>query len=436
MSCLSEGECCSVAALSNMGKSTLLRQVCSPVAQQRFLGKHAGGLAFFYVDCNLMLTLSEQGFYEVALRSALAEVKRLGAANALVERLQDLYHKVVEPSSPFLVPLSFNEAIVVLSEELGRRVVFLFDEFDDPFARLDGRVFLNLRALRDKYGDGLCFVTATGAELSEQCQDADATEFCELFAEHVMYLGGLDLEEARQVIKGIAREEGMELDRDEIEFVLKQAGGHLGLLQAVTAVLIRVAAGAPASLHERSLAITRQQLDSDGHVRTECTKLWQQLTHEDQEALLRFLVGGEKLPLDPAMSVLVRKGILVDPESPTVFGELFAGYARRQHRAKQPGRPGVYVDVESGDVWVDGKPAPTLTDHEYRLLLLLYGRINKIVTRDDVAEAVWGADYMDDIDDARCDKLLSRLRAKIEPDPANPKYLYTVRGRGYKLVSG
>jgi hypothetical protein len=71
---------------------------------------------------------------------------------------------LVEPPSPFLVPLSFNEAMVALSEELGRRVVFLFDEFDDPFARLDGRVFLNLRALRDKYREGLCFVTATGTE--------------------------------------------------------------------------------------------------------------------------------------------------------------------------------------------------------------------------------------------------------------------------------
>jgi hypothetical protein len=69
-----------------MGKSTLLRQVCSQAVQQRFLGETSAKLAFFYVDCNLMLTLSEQGFYEVALRSALAEVKRLGAANALLER--------------------------------------------------------------------------------------------------------------------------------------------------------------------------------------------------------------------------------------------------------------------------------------------------------------------------------------------------------------
>jgi hypothetical protein len=436
MSCLAEGESCSVVALSNMGKSMLLRHASTPEAQQRFLGQRAEKMASFYVDCNLMLAPSEQGFYEVALRSALAEVKRLGAAPALVERLQGLYHKLVEPPSPFLVPLSFNEAMVALSEELGRRVVFLFDEFDDPFARLDGRVFLNLRALRDKYREGLCFVTATGTELGDRCQNAEANEFCELFAEHVIHLVGLIPDEARHMTMDIARGEGVELDRDEIEFVLKQAGGHIGLLQAVTAVLIRVAAGAPVDLRKRSLMMARQQLDSDEPVRSECAKLWEQLTPEDRDALLRFLASGEKAPLDPAMSALVRKGILTGGESPAVFGELFAGYARRQHRVQQPARFGVYVDVESGDVWVDGKQAPTLTDHEYRLLLLLYGRINKIVTRDDVAETVWGAGYMDDIDDARCDKLLSRLRAKIESDPANPKYLQTVRGRGYKLVSG
>jgi len=279
-------------------------------------------------------------------------------------------------------------------------------------------------------------VTATGIALCDQRNDVEASEFCELFTERVIYLAGLNADEARHVAKGLALAEGIELERDEIEFVVKQAGGHVGLLQAVTAVLIRVAAGVSASLRERSLTMARQQLDSDGPVRAECARLWEQLAAGEQSALLRFLIGGQTLPLDPEMLTLVRKGILMGVESPAVFGELFAGYARRQRLARQPVRSGVYVDVESGDVWVDGKPIPILTDHEYRLLLLMYGRINKIVTRDDVAESVWGADYMENIDDARCDKLLSRLRAKIESDPANPKYLQTVRGRGYKLVSG
>ncbi len=87
-------------------------------------------------------------------------------------------------------------------------------------------------------------------------------------------------------------------------------------------------------------------------------------------------------------------------------------------------------------MWVNGVKLPALTNLEYRLLLLLYGNMGKIVDKYQVVEAVWGEDYIDEVDDARIEKLISRLRQKIEPDPANPKYLFTVRGRGYKLTEG
>ena len=50
-------------------------------------------------------------------------------------------------------------------------------------------------------------------------------------------------------------------------------------------------------------------------------------------------------------------------------------------------------------------------------------------------EVVWGEAYIDKVDDARIEKLISRLRAKLERNPSNPQYLITVRGRGYKLVN-
>jgi DNA-binding response OmpR family regulator len=84
---------------------------------------------------------------------------------------------------------------------------------------------------------------------------------------------------------------------------------------------------------------------------------------------------------------------------------------------------------------VDGRVVPILTDLEYRLMLLLYGQIDKICDKYRVVEAVWGEDYIDDVDDARIEKLVSRLRQKIEADPTNPRYLITVRGRGYRLLS-
>ena len=102
---------------------------------------------------------------------------------------------------------------------------------------------------------------------------------------------------------------------------------------------------------------------------------------------------------------------------------------------RRPKAEGVRVDVEAGHVYVDGVRIPPLTDLEYRLLLLLYGRLDKICSKYDIVESVWGQEYIDEVDDARVDRLVRRLRHKIEPDPRNPRYLLTVRGRGYRLVS-
>ena len=87
------------------------------------------------------------------------------------------------PSGPSCRRLSFNDGISLLCEQLDRRVTLLFDEFDDPFGALDGRVFLNLRALHDKF-ESLIYVTATGAPLAERRRDVEAGEFCELFVGH------------------------------------------------------------------------------------------------------------------------------------------------------------------------------------------------------------------------------------------------------------
>jgi len=396
----------------------------------------APGSVFFYVDCNLMLTMSEQGFYEVTLRAVQTEFKNVSASPALMERIDTLYRKVVEPPSAFVGPLSFNESVIALCEQLEQRVVFLFDEFDDPFARLDGRVFLNLRALRDKYGPCLCFVTATEKALPEGRSDSEASEFSELFAGCTYTLQMLKPDGARRLIAEIVKRNGATLGEDEITFILNLAGGHPGLLQAVANVLLRVSSGAPVDHRKHNLVLARQLLDNNVAVRSECSRLWNQLAEDDQTALLHLLTQSEPASSQAARQRLIENGILVDTPVLAVFSPLFEAFARRQFRARLPPQSGIYVDVDSGEVWVDGVKIPTLTELEYRLLLLLYGRIDKICDKYQVVESVWGQEFIDDVDDSRVEKLVSRLRQKLEADPSNPRYFQTVRGRGYRLISG
>lgn len=426
LNCVAGAECCAVVGLSNVGKSVFLRSV-EAAAAAGLGGIRAEDHIFIYIDFNLMVEMTEQAFYELILRSACAVLSG-SDDRPLRERVEAAYRKVVDSSNPFLIPLGFNEGIMALCEGLGRRVAFLFDEFDEPFAQIDQRVFLNLRALRDRYDRQLCYVVATGRRLDEMRRGNEIGEFCELFAPQTAHLLPLTREEMQQAAIDLMAQDKVVPTDDELAFVWQMTGGHPGLMEAVCAVLI-----AASGLEEdQGYGLVREKLDSDLNVRGECVKLWNGLVAEQKEALMDF-VGGrgvERARLAP----LLRSGVLRENGDLDVFGALFAGFVRRQRLAKSPYPEGVRIDVDSGEVWVDGQRTTTLTDLEYRLLLLFYGRMGKICDKYQIVEAVWGAEYIDRVDDARIDKLVSRLRRKIEPDSEEPRYLHTVRGRGYRLV--
>jgi two-component system response regulator RegX3 len=90
----------------------------------------------------------------------------------------------------------------------------------------------------------------------------------------------------------------------------------------------------------------------------------------------------------------------------------------------------VRMDVERHVVAVDGEIV-ALPLKEFDLLEFLLRNAGRVLTRGQLIDRVWGSDYVGDT--KTLDVHVKRLRAKLEPDPANPKYLLTVRGLGYKL---
>jgi DNA-binding response OmpR family regulator len=91
---------------------------------------------------------------------------------------------------------------------------------------------------------------------------------------------------------------------------------------------------------------------------------------------------------------------------------------------------GLEVSPEAGTVERDGTPVH-LTKTEFRLLCELASNPNKVLSREQLLDRVWGYGYFGD--GRLVDVHVRRLRAKIEPDAAEPRYVVTVRGLGYKL---
>ena len=89
----------------------------------------------------------------------------------------------------------------------------------------------------------------------------------------------------------------------------------------------------------------------------------------------------------------------------------------------------VRMDVERHQVWVRGERVK-LALKEFELLELLLRNAGRVMTRGQLIDRIWGADYVGDT--KTLDVHIKRLRSKIEVDPARPTQLVTVRGLGYK----
>lgn len=90
----------------------------------------------------------------------------------------------------------------------------------------------------------------------------------------------------------------------------------------------------------------------------------------------------------------------------------------------------VKMDIERHTVLVDGQPVP-MPLKEFDLLEYLMRNAGRVLTRGQLIDRIWGADYVGDT--KTLDVHVKRLRTKIEAEPSRPTQLVTVRGLGYKF---
>lgn len=102
----------------------------------------------------------------------------------------------------------------------------------------------------------------------------------------------------------------------------------------------------------------------------------------------------------------------VQPEETLQIGDLAINHAARE-------------------VKLQGKPVP-LSLKEYELLYLLVSHPNRVYTREQLLEQIWGYAYSGET--RTVDVHIRNLRKKLEQDPEKPEYIHTIRGIGYKFV--
>jgi DNA-binding response OmpR family regulator len=136
-------------------------------------------------------------------------------------------------------------------------------------------------------------------------------------------------------------------------------------------------------------------------------------------------------PFSPAELVVRVKAILRRAMAPSGGGG--PGGAGAAGATSRPGRidlNGLRLDPERHEVSVDGRPV-MLTHVEFRILETLLGADGRVLSRDQLLDAVWGEDQAEVLD-RTVDVHIRRLRDKLGDDPDAPRWVATVRGSGYR----
>lgn len=422
------GESASVIGMSGTGKSNLFNHLSNPQTQDVYFGQRPFPL-IIRVNFHYAPDFSDRSLYSLILEQLESisprEISRYELPMGVADQVIWYHDSLIEAKDDALkVQRNFKQAIRLLLYGNNRRLVFLFDQFDDVYREAESHFFANLRGLRENYKYRISYLVFTRDMLPNLIEpDPAREEFYELMASNLLGLRPYNFSDARDLLNRVGKRNKIKFTDNLADRLVEVTGGHAGLLRSTFLALGREEVEWEPSKNDENL------LDVPG-VRLECEKIWRSLSVQERKVL--HILGHQQAPQHDLASVLEQlyiKGVIREPGDPVVFSPLFALFVKNQDPLwEQP----IYFAESTRQILVLGQPVPTLTSLEFRLFRALFEREGEVLNKDELVEAGWPS-ARGGVSDEALTAAMARLRRKIEPDPKNPRFLSNIRNQGYTL---
>jgi len=419
---LQAGDSCQVIGIGSVGKSNLLRFLQQKDVRHAKLGTEWDRFLFVYVDANKLLETSEAGLWELMMHQVLVELAERGIGNGAFQEIDDLYQRAIAPATRHVALRCLDRTISILCNQLGRKLVFLFDEFDDLYRTLPASVFKALRALRDDHKYRLMYVLATRMELKRIRRVEETYEaFEELVTPNLLWLFVYSDRDARYMLRRLAAR--YRSDPKQIRTALAVTGGHPGLIRSIFPLL------------QSNTDNFMETLLADRHVQEEIGRIWQSLAGEEQKALSFLVHGGHSQTPERALAQLKQKGLVGGrwAEADQIFSPLLERYIRR---ARPFINVRIRIDRYKRSVWIDNREIENMPVLEFKFLEYLDRRRGQVCRRDQIARYLYPDQKLAGVSINAIDSVVKRLRKMLELNPKKPALIITVHGVGFRLVDG
>lgn len=409
------GKFCQVVCIPGAGKATVLRLLAHNRNILKFhLQEKEKSLRFIYLNFFELIDFSEA---QIAKFMLLA-----------------LDQKPQSQNDHLTLTKQLNETVNKLAGQ-GQTIVFLFDHFDEHQNRLPRSFFQTLKSLRSLAKYKFSVVFATRRDLADLVDEDILKDYWDFFVGNAIYLNVYDKVAVGHLFLQIEKVFAKKLTPDQKTRIAKIAGGHAKLTKIITELIL----SQKAPLETDSLLNIQQ-------VQAALYEIWLFLTGVEQREL-HSLSQNKQTPNTPESNTVKDNLVKFDLLKPTgqsgniaiqQFNNLVFTIPIFQEFVKNTS-PNTHEEITYNPQNREIKKGASiiselLSPQEYRLLEFLINNQGTVIGRDEIITAVWPQiQVAEAISDEAIDQMVFRLRKKIEDEPAEPKYILTVKGRGLKF---
>lgn len=413
---ITAGESAQILGVSGVGKSNLFNSVLDPDIQAKYFADVANPPILIRVNFHYAVDFSPRTVYSLMLEPLETLSVQNGPGSERLVDIPALHNELLDAGDDLLkIQRIFRRALRQIMAPADQKIYFLFDQFGSFMQAAPPRLLANLRGLREEFKYRLGYIIFSQRPLDQLVVDyhSDYDEFIELFSNNLFGLQPYIRSDADQVIQRIAGRHAWQTDAALNQQLFSLSGGH-------------------SSLHKAAFMAIRQsgrevveKLGELRSIRDECRKIWESLSPDEQD-WLRSHVKQNPHParniVDPQeiVSLLKIKGILTAEDQ--LFSPLFETYVLSIKDYEHA----LEFNPYSGEILIFGEPLEnSLTPTEFKLFELLYSQAGLAVPNEDIISHVWedASQYTPEDGKKNLRTTIYRLRRKIEPNPARPRFI-------------
>ena len=331
---------------------------------------------------------------------------------------------------------SYSKLLEALKELLslvinsGLEIVFFLGEFDE-FSFANTVFHNNLKSLWEKLLPNLHYVFLTTEDLASYEMTSKLRELNAASLQNVIYIPIREEKDIEYLINFFGSRLNYEFNAKEKNVIEEYCGGHPYLIKTAT----RIISSTSDAKSENEL----KEILKNNYELSSAVKRMYELRTEQEKTIFRNVVNEGKIDPNDDLKRLVNLGLLLKRDSSLepfcqLLKETIENQIDKEVIVPTYGTNGLEYDQGNGTILIHGVPVEEkFTRQEYSILAIFLQDSNKLKTRDDIGEALWGKNSYEKYSDWAIDQLISKLRKKLKTLSIKTE-IVTIRGRGYKLL--